>query len=544
MYPALRRRGGGGGNPDLYQRVTVLIPTTDTTTERALTVGQARSAIDFYEVTFKDSDGRIFSASATRDKTLTIRLPAEKTYETVLLAGTYSGILLASAYRDSITVTANTKTIEYDLLALDSSVNTVKFANDVSVSRSQTTGNLPYFDLTWDRMSSQHFVVGTITIGNFPDAAIFDPVLVANNSGEFYKCLLSDSMEGMFICIFIVDGRKNIEIYDTAYNEFKKHSKDAADIAAGMDGKEGEELRTAVAAYVAAANILIGSYEKLRAAVTTIQRGELWEMMGEARSGYGDRGGIEDIADKIDPAAYSAWQAALDAFPAYANYTSNEDHWAAFLKEVVHVVGEENGYGGSYPTAVDAINDEDDDEDLIAQVEAAESIREAFESGDFQRQDAKEAFDGEFPVYPSLREFDDVMTKVYAAITATTGVSMGSIGVLLDGTPPATLPYMAGWFLFEEDDDKPKVQNNALNFIIGQDDQYGFTKLYFDFSFKAFGSRSAFTWHINGGLDNYIIDDGKGMGGAILFRVGDPSAMAMAMEGGEEEDEDEDDEGE
>jgi hypothetical protein len=336
---------------------------------------------------------------------------------------------------------------------------------------------------------------GTITIGNFPDAAIFDPVLVANNRGEFYKYI---SIVSHTIVEFGIDGKRRFGNYDEVYTELKVCSETVASIAEPL--MDEDEIDSA-AAYVAAGNMLLDLYVKLEVLVVDLDALYLSDMVTDIMY---ESGTLKKIEETINTATYyPAWQAVGNALEESIFYKNNGDAWESFLSAVTPPVD-------AYRNALETIEQETESEGIKTAIVSAENVRIAFETGDLFN-------------YPVFKEFDDIMAKVYAAITATTGVSMGSIGIGLDGAPPVTLGYMAGWFLFEEDDDKLKVQNNTLNFIIGQDiDQYGFTKLYFDFAFKAFGSRSAFTWHINGGLDNYLIDDGKGMGGAILLKVGTP----------------------
>jgi hypothetical protein len=489
--------------------VTVRIPVNAAV--RALTLELARDSIDFYEVAFKHTDGRTFSASATINRELSIVLPVG-TYETVLLAGTYnSNTLLASAYEDSVDVDLDTTKITYKLKALDTSVNKVEFKYydyDIYASTDTTPEGLPYIPLDyyiWD---------GTITIGNFPHAAIFDPVLVKNNRLMDIYHFNNNFEDDLYYRMAAASAASVIKEYDNLYRKASALAAKAEDLSSFNDASGADT-------YVEAARA--AGYKSTELGMWSGAYGELSQFV------LNNMGGLEDIIlinitwlsailDQINSsdstAAAQAWTEAYNAFNVLIPSDPTE-YWYRFY--VTH----ENLFpvGNAYREAIEAVDQDWSGSDIAEKIEATKTARKTFE-------DAFEALN-----LPTGEEFLVAAEKLRTAITVTTGVSVGSFDVLLDVLPAATILDMGGYIDFANEqypdyDDLIAAlkQGESITPTVefSLDTLYateGYAAVYFDFAFKPFGSSRANTWHIKGGLNNRVIDDGSGIGGGILLKV-------------------------
>jgi hypothetical protein len=479
--------GGDGGisvDPSFYERlVTVRIPVN--TAARALTLELAQDSIDFCEVVFKHQDGRIFSASATKDNELSIVLPVG-TYETVLLAGTYnSNTLLASAYKAGETVEPAKTRITYELKALNASVSNVEIELEGHGSKyfldGTTSEGFPYFS----SLAEQGVFTAAITIGNFPHAAIFDPVLTedtktAEDGQLVLKEVFQDLLTGVagfashdilrVLAPFEADLAAVVAAGDYLWNGGAltiNELESLEEVADGLDWSRVVSLKTSFD------NLLIN---------------ELQPFITAAKNG-----------DYANAAAAKAWEAAGSLFGAL--YYSEEMAPWEFLNDLIacHAqlfrdLGKDGMGGGSFT------------QDFLDDWFGGEfGIWEAMRQG---------------PVYPTVAEVQAALTAIKAAVAATSGLSAGTLPGAVEEAEEArsvTLPFAAGWV---DLDGGPS--HGTVNVVFAAPAQTGFAKLYFDFAFKAFGGSQVHTWHIKQGLDDYAVDNGEGGGGSILLSVGSP----------------------
>jgi hypothetical protein len=477
--PRIAWGGGGGVTTEPLtgeQLVTIRIPAI-ANAARALTVEQARAAIDFYEVVFKHTvDGRLFTASATKDKVLSLQLPVGR-YETVLLAGTKnSGTLLAAAYNADENIAPDTNAVYFSLKALEVAVNgeeeyKIEFDNPPLTSPSGTTSEgFPYFLLPTETEN----ITGKITIGNFPPGAIFDPELFSNGRQPGVQ--------------EIVNALKNLNALDlsfTAYEKFFTEAKEASDKAETLVTQNRFSLYSEAALQASTA------YSNLK----TIFLGDDPEVVG------GIAGIIDDMKIAIGSLitaitnfadADSAWTGVCQAFedinyPTQGELTDAKDK-AQTASEAYNEAGTVVGRLG---------NGEGSNLNTISEVGAATTASNNVE----------------WIELPSTKELQDAIALVNAAIPpVTSNVSMGYMGwgSVVDGAEPVTLA-VTGYV---------DIDNGVLEFTLTTGEKAGFTKLYFDFAFKAFGSSAVNTWHIKEGLENYFIDNGTNWGGSILLAIG------------------------
>jgi hypothetical protein len=455
--------------------VTVRIPVN--TAARALTAAQAQGGIDFCEVVFKHKeDGRIFSASATKDNELSIVLPVG-TYETVLLAGIYnSNTLLASAYQDKVKVVIDTARIPYELKALDASVYNVEIKEVGYDTQApfpldgMTSEGFPYFS----SLGRGGCFAAAITIGNFLDAAIFDPVLKADREIEDFRDAIEKvvSYASQDILRVLAPFEADLAAIVAAGDYFEgggtltdNELEALADLCPGLAGR--------ISLLVDSFQNLLGGEKNLQASIAT----------------------AKDV-NYANAAAAKAWEAAdfLSGALAYSPNEkvgdANKTPWG-FLAEAMaeYLRLFEKMKGGNSWTS-----------DRTAELA---SIRALMAQG---------------PEYPSVAELQAVFAAVKAAGAATSGLSAGSLPGAVEGARSVTLPFAAGWV----DLDVPS--HVTVNVLFATPRQTGFAKLYFDFAFKAFGGSQVHTWHIKQGLDNYAVDDGTGRGGSILLSVVPPPA--------------------
>jgi hypothetical protein len=474
------------------QLVTVRIP-TNAVGGRALTLEQAQGGIDFYEVVFKRADGRIYIASATKDKVLTVQLPSA-TYETVLLAGTSTGTLLASAYKAGFSVAADTKSIEYDLLALAVAVNDqtnkVAFTTPVITSPSgRTKDGSPYFSLPEGAAGA-----GTITIGNFPAGAIFDPAINTDSS------LTEVTAAVTALAVF---GKLDLVRLLTAYDTIKTK---AGDFSTAAENKKNFSDEPDAKAYLAAALEAGALYEEMASLAAQIVAADPVTALSTLNTA------IVAADDKTftNPAAETAWGVVKDAFDNNSGSETAGKLWPVFAATTAWTALQEK------VTAVGA-----------AYIAAAEAVTAAIESGNYTAGNipAVGAASASLEGSPTLEAaitaaaFPANLQAAFAAadtaITATTRVTMGSLGVDSTGgnpsgsSQPIVLPFAGG-----------RVDSGVVKFDLGTPSLSGLTKLYYEFAFKAFGSSSANTWRIRDGLDNFYVDTGSNSGGSILLSVG------------------------
>jgi hypothetical protein len=487
------------------QLVTVRIPTNAATGARALTLAQAQIGIDFYEVVFKrtdPADGRIYVASATKDKVLTIQLPPA-TYATVLLAGTSTGTLLASAYKASQLVESNTKTIPYDLLALDVAVNAptnkVAFTTPVLPSPSgRTKDGSPYFSLPEGAAGA-----GTITIGNFPNSAIFDTV-IAGDSAKINSALVP---------AFGTFGALDLVRLLTAYKALQPKAKafsDAAEDAKNFDTEANAKI------YLAAASGAGALYEEMASLADQIATADPVTTLGTLNSAITT---AKDGSWSFDnPAATTAWGVVEAAFDNSSVSETAGKLWPVFSTTATWTTVAEDlaALGAAYITAAAAIEGGNYTAANISAVNTATTTVTKLYTADT----------GTILLATSPDNLQAAFAAADAAITATTRVTMGSLGVDSTGgnpsgsTQPIILPFAGGWVA---------TATGTVNFALGTPSLSGLTKLYYEFAFKALGSSSANTWRIRDGLDNFYVDTGSNSGASILLSVGSAASDGIII---------------
>jgi hypothetical protein len=456
----------------------------NTSTTRALTLEQAQRGIDFYEAVFKHTgDGRVFSASATADKVLAIQLPSG-IYDTVLLAGTKTGTLLAWDYLPDQEVNTGTSRITYELKALDVAVNgpTNKVALEILDILNKVIGwdpvelpypapggvtkdGLPYFILSPGRVST-----GTITIGNFPDKAIFDTALVDDSKDTTFRDGLTAIVQ-----MAAYDLVRLLGVYEklTDDAEFLANAAEANEAFVDAAGRDRY-----IANAAAAEPVLAELADLTDWLATNVWESTFW--------GVGTALYYSSIQSYKQPAVKPAWGKAYTGFvltyPSSALYMRN---YADRLRNIGRAYTKAAGL-----SAGKTRYDEDlETEDAIA--------------------DASSQYGNRNPtIISTSADLQEIFGLINTAITATSGLRLGSAGV---GSRPAVIPFAGGYVDFDA---------GTVEFTLAPPQASGLTKLYFDFPFKPFGSSQANTWHIKEGIDNYVIDDGKGQGGSILLSIG------------------------
>jgi hypothetical protein len=232
-------------------------------------VDQARIGIEVYEVVFKHADGRIFSASATKDKVISLQLPAAN-YEAVLLAGKSDGsILLASAYRDDIVISGTGQNIVvFTLEAPKVSVDADVVFTDPTIAAPSGTSQdgFPYFAL-----DKSIWAKGTVTITDFPVVEIFD--------GNFEDSPTNDFINGVEAVAKLNWGAGFVAAYDSAK---------AAAITAAADAETAKSAWTNTGAdYATAASAAKTAYETLSTAITNLVAAALETPLPIAVSAFG-----------------------------------------------------------------------------------------------------------------------------------------------------------------------------------------------------------------------------------------------------------------
>jgi hypothetical protein len=510
--------GGGGGlttDPLTGELlVTVRIPVS-VSTARALTVEQAQRGIDFYEVVFKHSDGRIFIASETIDKTLSIQLPGGE-YKTVLLAGTFGGTLLASAYQGSVTVDAATTKIAYELKALNVAVNgpvnKAEFQDPELPSPSGTSKDgFPYFILPTGKTCS-----GVIVIGNFPDEAIFDPNLLAD---PVIDPLFNDNFPFKDAIEAVADfGTLDLLRLFTAYTAALAKAESTVSGAEGFAvlAESGAAIGTLITAssYVANARGAAAAYEEMAELLGQIADADPEANFTAVQSAVNSAAALS----YANPAAVTAWTTAKAAFASTeAGPTPPKDPF----KDGFSVKADWNARKTQVAAAAAAYADA-----AVAVAALIEAGGSYSAPGAVATATAKKTAITQAVTYPEVAVLKAAFAAANNAITVTSGLTMGSLGVASTGNqPPVVLPFAGGSVVAS-----PGM--GGIIFSVGTPRISGLSKLYFDFAFKPFGSSAANTWHIKEGLDNYLVDNGKAEGGSILLSIGSaPSGIIIIGNG-------------
>jgi hypothetical protein len=419
----------------------------------------------------------MFSASATADKVLAIQLPPG-TYQTVLLAGTKTGTLLASAYIPDQEVKADTPRITYDLKALDVAVNgstnkAALFNEQDLVPGGVTKDGLPYFNLSLGRVST-----GTITIGNFPDPAIFAAALI-NDSGN-------TAFQGAITAIAKM-GAYDLVRLDGVYESL---TRDAVFLANAAEADKEFEDAAGRDRYIANATAAVPVLAELADVTAGFNKNETFMAVS----------GI-----------YSPVQSASNQSYAQAGVK------AAWGKVFTGVQGLKYPYLygvlGDYANALRSVGQ------AYTKAAGLSAGKDTYSENDETKsaiETATTLYEGLSP--PNISTFAELQAffgLINTAVTATSGLRLGSAGV---GSRPAVIPFAGGYVDFD---------TGIVHFTLATPQVSGLTKLYFDFAFKPFGSSSANTWHIKEGIDNYVIDDGKGQGGSILLSIGGEGSIII-----------------
>jgi hypothetical protein len=448
VQPSTDVGGGGGGylttDPVTgEQLVTVRIPTSASAT-RALTLDQARGGIDFYEVIFKHPDGRVFSASATKDKVLALQLPVA-TYTTVLLGGIKStGVLLASDYITGYEILPTTTTIEYTLKALTVGADAdVAFTvPDIPVGDPSGYENgYPYFSLP-----SGSWGFGSTTISAFPNAAIFD---------EIHTTVFTDGVEAF-------EKVSKLQNFVAEYEAGLIRAKGLSDYAESLktyNGTAGAE------AYADAATNAAAAYGDLTGLITLIN-------------------GLVIIGDDI----------------AAINTATGKSISLTVPDTTTTLDGRLSGVQTAYTNAATTARS-DPVSTNNSNISTATSGKSTLES------------DTTFSGFTSASIQTQILEagKEFAFLSP---VKLGSLNAdLQDSTEKETLALPFAFGYIDE-------MTSEINFILLTPPKFGFTKLYYDFNFKAFGDDKLNTWHVKEGLDNFVIDSGANNGGGILLKIG------------------------
>jgi hypothetical protein len=413
---------------------------------------------------------------------LAIQLPSG-TYQTVLLAGTETGTLLASAYIPVQGVSVDTPRITYDLKALDVAVNgpTNKAALEIlnilnkhpddpveppyPAPGGVTKDGFPYFVLSPGRVST-----GTITIGNFPNKAIFDTALVDDSGNTIFRDGLTDFAKmGAYDLVRLLGVYESLTRDAESFANAAEANKEFGD-AAGRDRYiAGAAAAEPVLAELADLTDWLGS----NVYVATI-------------GGVSGALSSASTQDYAQPAVKPAWGKALAGLVLqYPLYSQDMYDYATRLRNLGQAYTKAAGLSAG-KTAYNG------DAETATAIAAASDLYGALDP----------------PTISTSVKLQEVFSLINTAVTATSGLRLGSAGV---GSRPAVIPFAGGYVDFD---------TGIVHFTLATPQASGLTKLYFDFAFKPFGSSSANTWHIKEGIDNYVIDDGKGRGGSILLSIG------------------------
>jgi hypothetical protein len=417
--------------------------------------------IDFYEVIFKrDSVGTIYSASATRDKVLSVQLPVG-TYEAVLLAGIQStGVLLASDYLSSVSIEENTPSVTFELVASKVAVTTdVKFNG---LSTSGTQDGYPYFSLIEDA-----FAIGTISITDFPDINIFGTAFTASQTSE------------------ITSGLKAIPALEAGLGLLEKYAVATADaVKAAADAKA------------------VSTWSGDAGASLTYA-----ELVSDTKEAYEDLSGViedlitADIGSQITliKTAFSSWGASLTAYPV----TTTSADWGTLKNLVDDAI---SAYGTVYTEAY-ASGSGVADSSSVTSISTAESATNDVEAV--------------IPTGSTPVEIRATYGDLADAVSANSPLTLSSLNIDSGtGGDAIQLPIAVGGIDLESGDIIAILQTPAVS---------GFTKLYYNLAFQAYGEPSLKTWRIKEGLDNYYIDNGSNSGGSILLGIGNTAGKRITI---------------
>jgi hypothetical protein len=467
-------------------------------------VPQARSAIDFYEVVFVDNTApdRVFSASAIKTGVLTLQLPAGKTYKTVLLAGSYtSGTLLAWAYHAAFEVTTSTREIPYELMALDAAVNggtnKVAFTDpDLSEPDGTAKDGSPYFLL-----DTNFAAAGSITVGNFPVAAVFDTALNDNNQADFQAVLEPLAK------LAAVNDFNPVAAYAYAYD----YLDEARMFEANLLNDNHEITKEEMLAELGRKRDCFTAATETLAIVQQIV--ELEPLVSAAKTAVAAAAAV----DYANPAAKTAWNTANTAFTPLT--FSASDKWSTLETTIQLMVDTVNEYIEELTTILGDDSkfpfDVDNFTKRLPMVDAGNALWGAHDAVALPDVD--------------VDAFASAIASAQKAITATTSF-FSSLGLESDGgligVDPITPAFLGGYVTAPASSGSP----GTLNFFLTTPSKNGLTKLYYDIPFKAFGRSAQKQWHIKQGLENYLVDNGENNGGSILLSIGSvPSDDLIAI---------------
>jgi hypothetical protein len=418
-----------------------------------------------------------------------------------LLAGTFGGTLLASAYKTSEHVTAATTKITYELKALNVAVNgptnKAQFTDPELPSPSgNTKDGFPYFVLPTGSVS-----IGTITIGNFPDAAILPGSFAGDTTkDDFYK---DDSPPTGVLPALATFGELDLVRLLTAYTTATAKAGEFGTAAEG--NVSGSSPLTDAAAYTAAAQGAAAAYEEAADLLSQLNTGAPATAIGTLRTALTAVSGGSLFGNV---AANAAWVTANSAFSATTltpDFTATGSDWSDLIDQL-------KAAGVAYTNAADAV--------------AAGTATKSDDAVIAAATTAKGNVDLTSVEYPPVQKLREAFAAANNAIAVTSGLTMGSLGVASTGNqPPVVLPFAGGFV-------SASGGTGTVTFVLGTPGISGLSKLYFDFAFKPFGSSAANTWHIKEGLDNYLVDNGKAEGGSILLSIGSaPSGIIIIGNG-------------